>query len=77
VRRGDDGRRSLSGERVQQGVGLAVVDRSVVDAGDDVRMHVDERPNMRTRDHGSTIDANHAGLEGCGVASLRIRSARV
>ena len=36
----------------------------VVDAGDDVRVHVDERPDMRTRRHGSTIDANRGGLEG-------------
>jgi len=64
MRRGDDGRRALCGERIQQRVGLAVGRWTIVDAGDDVRVHVDERPDMRTRRHGSTIDANRGGLEG-------------
>ena len=59
----DDGRHALLGEGVEQGIGLPVVDRAVVDAGEHVRVHVHERPVVHSLVHGSPIDAEGGGLE--------------
>jgi hypothetical protein len=60
---GDDRRRALRREGIKQRVGLGVVRRAVVDAGDHVRVQVDERPGMNALAHASSIDAERERLE--------------